>query len=489
MPATTAKPNILFICTDQQRWDSLGCYGNPNAQTPAIDALAAEGVSFDQCYVQSPVCAPSRASLVTGQYPGVHGLWANGVALKPGAGLMSRALAGAGYDCGMIGKMHLAACFNGRTEERQPDDGYRVYQWAHDPSHASPENDYHRWLAEHHPGLLERAHSGGERVRHQPAGFDAMPTEAHYSRWAGERAIEFLDQRPDPEQPFFLWVNFYDPHHPFVAPQEYLDRFDPETLPDPIGFPGELDTKPEIQRDASAESYAGHARGFADHTPSEIKQIRAAYAAMISVIDDETGRILNRLHDLGLDNDTLVIFTSDHGEMLGDHELLLKGPMLYEMAVRVPLILRWPGHLPAGSRRDELVQWIDLNPTFTGAAGIDPLPGAQGMSLLPLACGDADAPARDWAICEYRNSGHPYDPPVMLTMLRHDQWKLIVEHGPPASSRQRTGELYDLATDPHELANLWDDPAHATTRVDLERFLMDVLVANQDRSQPREAYW
>ncbi|MBA3378724.1 MAG: sulfatase-like hydrolase/transferase [Chloroflexia bacterium] len=483
------KPNILFICTDQQRYDALGCYGNTHIQTPVIDALAGEGVLFEQCYVQSPVCAPSRASLVTGQYPSVHGLWGNGVALPHHAAIFSRALADGGYDCGTIGKMHLAACFNGRTEPRPADDGFGFYRWAHDPSHSSPENAYHRWLGEHHPTLLDEARAGGPRVRHAAAGFDTMPTEAHYSRWAADTAIEFLAGEREDDAPFFLWVNFYDPHHPFVAPQEYLDRFDPDDLPDPIGFPGELDTKPEIQRQASAESYAGHARGFSTHDASEIKGIIAAYYAMVSLVDDEVGRILACLDAQGLAEDTLVIFTSDHGEMLGDHQLLLKGPMLYEPAVRVPLIMRWPGRLPEGERRVGLVQWLDLNPTFLDAAGLDPLPGSQGQSLLPLARGDTDAEGRGWAICEYLNSGHPYDPPVFLTMLRHDRYKLIVEHGPPATTRPRTGELYNLETDPTELCNLWDDPASVGIRIDLERMLLDVMVATHDRSQPREAFW
>lgn len=482
------KPNILFICTDQQRFDALGCYGNEHIQTPNIDALAATGVLFEQCYVQSPVCAPSRASLVTGQYPSVHGLWANGVALPPHARLFSRALADSGYDCGMIGKMHLAACFKGRTEPRL-DDGYGFYRWAHDPSHGSSENAYHRWLGEHFPHLLEAARAGGPRVCHGAAGFDTMPTEAHYSRWASESAIDFLSGERDKTKPFFLWVNFYDPHHPFVAPQEYLDRYDPEALPDPVGFPDELDTKPEIQRQASAESYAGHAPGFQSHGAAEIKGIIAAYYAMVTLIDDEVKRILACLDDQGLAGNTLVVFTSDHGEMLGDHQLLLKGPMLYEPAVRVPLIMRWPGRLPEGERRGDLVQWIDLNPTFLDAAGLEPLPGSQGESLLPLARGETDAESRGWAICEYLDSGHPYDPPVFLTMLRHDRHKLIVAHGSPATMRPRTGELYDLEVDPAEFRNLWDDPASAEIRIVLERLLLDVMVATRDRSQPREAFW
>lgn len=483
-----STPNILFICTDQQRYDALGRYGNPHIQTPTIDRLASEGVLFEQCYVQNPVCAPSRASLVSGQYPHKHGLWANGVALPAETPIFSRALADAGYDCGMIGKMHLAACFRGRTEPRL-DDGYRFYKWAHDPPHQSPDNDYHHWLAEHHPELYQRASASGDRKQGAATAFDTMPTEAHYSRWASERAIEFLETERSADEPFFLWVNFFDPHHPFVAPQEYLDRYDPALLPDPIGFAGELGTKPAIQQEASDESYAGYARGFSTYSHGEIQGIIAAYYAMVTLIDDEIERILNRLDTLELAGDTLVIFTSDHGEMLGDHQLLLKGPMLYDCAVRVPLILRWPGHLPAGARRSDLVQWIDLTSTFLDAAGLEPMPTAQGTSLLPLAHGDADAESRGWAICEYLNSGHPYDPPVLMTMLRHGQHKLVVQHGFPATVRERTGELYDLVADPHELRNLWDDPDARETRIELERLLLDVLAVTGNRSQIREALW
>lgn len=151
--------------------------------------------------------------------------------------------------------------------------------------------------------------------------------------------------------------------------------------------------------------------------------------------------------------------------------------------------MRWPGHLPAGERRSDLVQWIDLTSTFLDVAGIDPMPTAQGTSLVPMARGDADAERRGWAICEYLNSGHPYDPPVYLTMLRQGDHKLIVQHGQPATERERTGELYDLATDPGELRNLWDVPDARDTRIGLERLLLDVMVVTANRSQPREAHW
>ena len=486
---TQGRPNILFICTDQQRYDALGCYGNRQISTPTIDRLAAEGVLFEQCYVQNPVCSPSRASLLTGQYPHAHGLWANGVALPRHKPLFTKALAEAGYDCGMIGKMHQSACFNGRTEPRL-DDGFGTYEWAHDPTHGSPENAYHRWLEREHPALYAQVTASGfGRRGHDPVGFDRLPTEAHYSHWVGERAIDFLRQERDTAEPFFLWANFYDPHHPFVAPDEYLARYDPATLPAPLGRPGELADLPPVLTTASQKSYAGIARGFAEHTPEEIQQIIAGYYAMVTLVDDEVARILATLAELGLAENTCVIFTSDHGEMLGDHALLLKGPMMYEGAVRVPLIARWPGVLPAGERREPIVQWLDLNPTLLAIAGLPPLPTSQGNDLLPLARGDADAPTRGWAICEYRDSGHPYDPAVHTTMLRQGNHKLIVHHGDPATARPRTGELYDLAADPQELHNRWDDPAMLPMRLELQEKLLDVLVATEDRSQLREAYW
>ncbi|HYN90111.1 MAG TPA: sulfatase-like hydrolase/transferase, partial [Ardenticatenaceae bacterium] len=447
------------------------------------DRLAEEGVLFEHCYVQAPVCAPSRASLLTGRYPSAHGLWANGVALPDHELTFPRALAEAGYDCGLIGKLHLAPCAEGRSEPLY-DRGFRFVRWSHDPSHASPENSYHQWLVERAPEAYAAAIDPK-----QAASFKTLAREVHYSHWVAEEAIEFLQTARDPQRPFFLFANFFDPHHSFGAPREYLDRYDPAALPRPVGRPGELAGKPPIQSDASRESYAGHERGFSSYSSEEIQGLVATYYAMVTLIDDEVKRILDTLDELGLREETLVVFTSDHGEMLGDHSLLLKGPMMYEGAVRVPLILRWPGVLPSGIRQPDLVQWMDLCPTLLEAAGLPPLPRNQGLSLLPLARADEDAYVRGWTLCIYRDSGHPYDPPVHTTMLRQGRYKLVVYHGPPATDRPRTGELYDLEADPDELSNLWDEPAHRPARVELEALLLDVLVAIEDRTQPREAYW
>ncbi|MQA02189.1 MAG: sulfatase-like hydrolase/transferase [Streptosporangiales bacterium] len=474
--------NILLICTDQQRFDALGCYGNPHIATPNIDRLAAGGVLFENCYVQSPVCAPSRASLMTGKYVHSHGLWANGVDIEPHHELFTRKLADAGYDCGLVGKFHLGACQRGRMEPRL-DDGFRVYRWAHDPYPGSSENQYHRWLKSRRPDLYAEASDPDSSVT-----FDAMPTEAHYSRWIADETIDFLRSARDTSKPFCFVTNFFDPHHDFEAPKEYVDRYLHAPLPPVNTEDGELTGKPAILRAASEKSYGGHAKGYTEYTAEELRYARAAYYGMVTLIDDEVGRILGALEKEGLADDTLVVFTSDHGEMLGDHQLMLKGPMMYECAVRVPLVLSWPGKLPRGERRAELVQWVDLPSTLLDAAGVAPLTGDQGRSLLPLARGD-DMTWRDWALCEYRNSGHAYDPPVHVTMLRHDRWKLVVHHGEPATARERTGELYDLVADPAELVNRWDDDTCREVRTVLHEQLLDVLVGTEDRHRGRLSDW
>ena len=491
MPAR-GRPNILLLCTDQQRYDSLGVYGNPAAQTPVLDRLAVDGTLFKNCYVQNTICSPSRASLFTGMYARNHGLWANGVALPAHRKLFTRALADAGYDCGMVGKQHLAACAGWQTEPRR-DDGYRVFEWAHDPIHGSPQNAYHRWLADHHPEILARLtgridpEAGNVARTATPA--NLVPVEAHFSHWVAERSIAFIAEPARAvDQPFFLIANFFDPHHPFGAPGEYRRRFDAAAIAPPVGSQEELLNKPAVQREYSKASYAGQAPGFLDYAEDEIREVRAAYHAMIAFIDSEVGRVLEALERSGRADDTLVVFTSDHGELLGDHQMLLKGPMMYDCCARVPLVMRWPGRVAAGQRRDELVQWIDLTATLLDVADAHGLPDAQGSSLMPLAAG-GPVTWRRWALSEYRDAGHPGAAGVHTTMLRWDDTKLVLWHGDPAAPRETEGELYDLANDPDELVNLYDEPSKRELRETMKDRLLNVLAATEDRSQPRLAPW
>ncbi len=483
-----------MLITDQQRFDALGCYGNTDIKTPNLDRLAAQGTLFETCYVQNPICSPSRASLTTGLYVRNHGLWANGVTLPPGHELLPKALADAGYDCGMAGKQHLAPCADG--DEPRLDDGYRVYKWSHDPIHRSPNNAYHDWLRRTHPDVYQTAvldrQSGSAEAGNVAKGatpIDVVPVEAHYSRWIAEEAIGFIEDADRPvDTPFYFMANFFDPHHPFGAPEPFRGLYDAATLPQPSGSTSELDGKPGVQREYNRASYGGHAPGFADYAAHELREARAGYYAMVSMIDAEVGRILDALKRTEVLADTLVIFTSDHGEMLGDHAIMLKGPMLYDSVVRVPLILHQPGTVPAGRRVAATVQMIDLTQTILAAAGVPGAFATQGADLMTLAH-DPVAPWRDWALCEYRDSGHGAHPPVHTTMLRHGTMKLIVWHGPPAADRARDGELYDLDADPGEHVNLYHHSAYAAAREAMKDMLIDVTTATEWPRPARTAQW
>lgn len=409
--------------------------------------------------------------------------------------MFTRTLADAGYDCGMIGKQHLSPCDTWRSEPRQ-NDGYRVFEWAHGPNHRALENDYHRWLRKTHPDVYQGvfpdtgANENTEYSNRARTGtpIDHVPSEAHYSHWVGERAIDFIAHARADDAPFFLMANFFDPHHSFGAPQEFRDLIDADAIPDPVTKPGELDEKPAPHKAYSEKSYSGTAPGFQDYTAAEIKEIRAQYWAMIALIDHEVGRILAALVETGQMDNTLVIFTSDHGEMLGNHQQLLKGPQLYDDLTRVPLILRWPDKIPAGGVVSNPVQWIDLTATILDATGCAPGAGVQGQSLLPLIDGQAEG-VRPWALSEYRYSGFVTDPLIMTTMLRQGDWKLILWHGQPACGNARDGEMYHLAEDPDELHNLFHCPDHAAQRRSMKRQMNDAMAQAEDRTEPAPRPW
>ncbi len=456
-----ARPNILVITSDQQRWDTLGCYGNPHVKTPVLDELARRGVRFEYCYAPNPVCAPTRASMYTGRYPQAHRLYANGQDLPDDEVLFTRLLADAGYDCGLIGKLHLGACHRGRVEPRR-DDGYRVYEWAHHPGDDwGDANAWWRWLKQQ-PPAPERPEPP------YPIAFGGVgePVERHFSHWAADRTIEFIRTA---RRPFFAWMSLFDPHFPFDPPLEYLQMYDPSQVPPPKYRPGELDSKPWYHKAGHLKTWR-NAKGFVEFSEEELRGMVAAYWAMCSHIDYEVGRVLEALEDLGLADSTLVIYTSDHGDMLGDHGLLWKGPYFYEGAVRVPLLMRWPGELPEGYvASDGFANLVHFAPTILEAAGVEVPAFMQGRSLLPAARG------RAWALPQqtisiWRESFLPGNPPIYATMLRTMRYKLVVNHF------GMDGELYDLREDPDEFENRWDWADYRAVRERLLLAMMDELV-------------
>ncbi|MBZ6086213.1 sulfatase-like hydrolase/transferase [Streptomyces olivaceus] len=476
------RPNILWICTDQQRWDTLGSAGNSWTRTPHLDALAESGAVFDAAYAQSPVCTPSRASFLTGRYPRTTGARQNGQSLPENEVLVTRTLADSGYVCGLAGKLHLSAAHWSVSPGTEPRgrDGYSEFHWSHHPDPDWPTNEYVHWLRER-GAVYDTPFLDGSR--HVMRG---MPESQHQTTWCAEKAVDFIDAHQGFENPWLFSVNIFDPHHPFDPPEEYLrrylDRLDEIPLPD--YRPGELDDKPVFQRTDHAGAYGGNEDfHYPEMTDHDHRLIRAAYWAMCDLIDVQVGRMLDALDRTGQRDDTIVVFSTDHGEMLGDNGIYLKGPYFYDAAVRVPLIVSCPDRVRPGLREGGLVELVDLAPTLLDAAGLPKGPGMQGRSLWPLLTGAADPePLREDVYCEYYNAmpWHP-DPAPQATMIRTADHKLVAFHG------LDTGELYDLRADPGEHVNLWNSAEHTAVKAGLLVRLADRMAWTVDPLPGRTA--
>jgi len=466
------RPNILWICTDQQRWDTIHALGNEHIRTPHVDRLVAEGVAFTRCYAQSPICTPSRANFLTGYYPSTLHVNRNGNDFFPcPEKLITRQLADAGYDCGLSGKLHLAGA-HGRVEPRFGD-GYRVYRWSH---HPYPEkfwpNEHHgyqRWLEEEGVDWGQAYGSRGGLFR---TGIEA---KHHQTTWCANEAIAFMSERR--EGPWLMSVNPFDPHPPFDPPAEYMERMDVARMPLPLFEPAEMESQLAFTDIDHQTKAPVSPHGY------DARRMVAAYYAQIELIDDQVGRLLECLEATGQRERTIVIFMSDHGEMLGDHGLQQKGCRFYEGAVRVPLVVAWPGVFEAGLRSDALVELTDVPVTLMQATGLPVPDDVQGTSLLPILTGGADpGHHRDFVRCEYHDA-MPVRNASRANMLVDGRHKLIVHHG------HDIGELYDLAEDPNEFRNLWYDAGSKPLKLALMKRLFDAVMLATDDGQPRVGYF
>jgi arylsulfatase len=492
--ASKRPPNILWVCTDQQRFDTIGALGNRHVSTPVVDQLVERGTCFTHAYCQSPICTPSRASFLTGMYPSAVHVMGNGNECFPDSAppLVSRLLADAGYDCGLVGKLHLASAF-GRVEPRT-DDGYGFWKYSHAPRDDWPEgHDYADWVRQQGADL-------GELTRHS----DGVPAPLHQSTWCAEMARQFMGApRPD-DQPWMLSVNIYDPHPPFNPPAEYRAMFDAAAMPGPhfrdsdlahqrwleaagidfqskVASPHELDIRnpvvPASPRQGGGEEDSV-AVGADVAQRRDAATLQAAYYAMIKLIDDSLGQMLAALQQSGQRRDTIVLFTSDHGETLGDHGLIAKGCRFYEGLVRVPLVFHAPELVRQGVVDDSLVELTDLAPTLLDLAGVDIPQHMQGRSLATRLAHEGECTHRDFVRCEYYDALDEPDG-TLATMFRDRRHKLVVYHG------KSVGELYDLEQDPHEHENLWDAPAHQPLKLDLMRRSFDASMEAMDRGPRR----
>ena len=467
-----SKPNILWICTDQQRFDTIRSLGNRFAQTPNLDRLSEEGVTFLNAFCQSPVCAPSRASFLTGRYPRTTRCRQNGQSIPESEVLISKIFSNAGYRCGLAGKLHLASCSDGKVEKRT-DDGYDPFHWSHHPQPDWAENEYTKWLKEKGQDWFDLQ---GEKINDYVS--IGPPSEFTQTSWCAEKTIDFINAEKD--GPWFFSFNCFDPHHPFDPPQEWFDKFNFEEMPLPRVHPDEDDAKTTFQKLDRIWAHNNIGEFHVEEmTEEDRKKVYAAYLAMVSLIDDQVGRILKALKDSGQESNTLVVFMSDHGEMLGDHGIYFKGPHFYDCQMRVPLIMKWPaGGFSNGRRVSGLIELIDLVPTFLDAAGLKIPSAVQGKTLLPLLQGAEDENScRRQVYAEYYNAWTHKD--AYGTMLRTKNWKVVVYHG------TNQGELYDLANDQDEFFNLWDDPNFQVQKNELILRCFDASVLSMDPDPPR----
>lgn len=465
----TDKPlNVVWFCTDQQRYDTLSCMGNPYLHTPNIDRLAQEGVLFTNAYAQCPICTPSRASFLTGRYPCVTKAFFNGNEFfSKDEILVTKLLADAGYTCGLTGKLHLTAAE--KRMERRVNDGYSFMQWSHHPHDDWPEgvNCYQTWLKARGMDWKEiyggRFTSMSKWPPTENPGFSGkevgVPAEFHQTTWCVSEAIRFIEEQKGANG-WLVSINPFDPHPPLDPPQSYKDRLEVQDMPLPLWKEGELDNKPPHQRqDYVIGGQNGGADSIVGMSNDAKREYFRDYYAEIELIDDQMGCLIDYLDKSGQRDNTLIVFMSDHGEMCGDHGLYWKGAYFYEGLTHVPLIFSCPGRIGSGVVSDALVELVDIAPTILELLGMEVPYYMQGRSLAGLLTGSAALDYfRDSVYTEFYSCLKGCHEDIFATMYFDGRFKLVTYHG------KEYGELYDLKKDPGEFCNRWDDPDYRQLR-------------------------
>ncbi len=468
------RPNILLITSDQQHWNTLGCI-NPEISTPNLDRLASEGTLFDRSYCPNPTCTPTRASIITGQYPSQHGAWTLGTKLPEQTHTIGDDLQEAGYRTALIGKAHFQPLLG--TEQYPSLESYPIMQdldfWKefHGPFYGFEYIEIARnHTDEAHVGqhyvlwMEEKGCTNWRDYFKPPTGNNStqrwkwlIPEEFHYNNWITERITSLMEQYQRNREQFFLWASFFDPHMPYLVPEPWDTMYDPNKITVPEIIPGEHDKNPphfgmtqEPNPDFSPWKVSGHyLHGLHSHLQDrgELARDIAVYYGMISMMDKYIGMILGRLEELGLAENTIVVFTTDHGYFFGQHGLTTKGPFHYEDMIKIPLIVRYPGRVPAGVRSSAMQSLVDLAPSFLRLTDIE-IPGSMtGVDQSDVWTCKKES-ARDHIIVE----NHHEPKTIHCRTYVDERYKLTIY------LNQSYGELFDLLEDPKEVNNLWDDP-------------------------------
>jgi arylsulfatase A-like enzyme len=460
MTETDERPNILLILTDQQRYDTLGCYGAEICRTPHIDALAQRGVRFDRAYTSTVPCSPSRAALFTGLYPHKNNVTVNNRELNPDVPNLASELEQAGYRLGYAGKWHVddpkVASDYGFEGKDFPGYGYPIYNGLIEGMRFGPRADssgasrhYEEYLKSHGydpPKVLE-AHYGDNpgKQRQEMYALQSGSIEQSFEYMVKEDTVDLMrsmvKERDESGKPFFMWTNFWGPHTPCLVPEPYYSMYDPEEIPIEPSFGETWERKPFVQH--LVERYWG----LSDGGWARWREIVARYWGYVTMIDDLVGMILTELEALGCADNTLVVFSTDHGDNMGAHRLIEKGPFTYEQCYRLPMIAAHPDCESPGSVCDEFVYLQDLYPTFLEMAG-RPLPDEPDtQSILDQVRGRDVPTGRDSVYAQFFAQLFRFE----QRMIRTRTHKFVYNHSD-------IGELYDLVNDPWEMHNLIDLP-------------------------------
>ena len=455
--ARRSKPNILFLMDDQHRGDCLGASGNPAVRTPALDQLAREGANFQCAYSSTPSCTPARGALLTGLSPWGHGQLGYGKVAEAYPFEKAKAMNAAGYHTCAIGKMHFSPQRNVH--------GYQQALLDESGREQSTDfrSDYRAWFYSQAPNLDPDATGIG--WNDYPAAEYKLPERLHPTRWTGDCAVRFLETYNRAE-PFFLKVSFARPHSPYDPPARFMRELDHAPIPE--RFVG--DWSDRYRERSSNEPSLWHG----DLGAEQARHSRQGYYANVQFIDLQVGRILEALHKRGWYEETLIVFFSDHGDMLGDHHLWRKC-YAYEPSARIPMILRWPGGLGGrrGQTRLEPVEIRDVLPTFLDVAGVEAPEHLDGRSMLDLVNGRGDG-WRDYIDLEHSVC---YSPKNNWSALTDGRWKYIYH------ALDGEEQLFDLNVDPGELRSLAGDAAHTATLAQWRGRLVS-LFEKQERGEP-----
>ncbi len=471
------RPNIVFILTDQQRYDTIAGLGFPCMETPNLDRLIQEGCHFTDCHVTAPSCAPSRASLFTGYYPHTTGILQNADTWTHG---WVEDLAASGYHCTNIGKMHTwpfeAPCgFHERHIVENKDRFLEGGEYQDEWDKYLLRNGHKKQKREEYRKRLDYKDRMGAFT------WD-LPPETHSDYYVGDRAVEWI-QKYKEEKPFFLQVGFPGPHPPYDPLPGHLDRYKDKDIPLQPVHKHDMENQPE--------SYKGmrlHNAGF-DHdsvvhllepTESQRRDQREHYLANVTMIDDKVGEIIGALESAGKLDNTLIFFSSDHGDCLSDHGHSQKWTM-YDTVTKVPLIVWAPGKVEAGAKCEAQVQLMDVGPTILEYAGVAIPETFQARSFGPALAGQPFE-GRDYVFAEQVRDKN-YTEGQYQTMVRTKEWKLVHFLDEPC------GQLFDLRSDPDELDNLWHNPEHRDTRDHLLGVIRDWHIRGTIHTSNRTEHW